>query len=339
AVKGSVFQATERGWVQGNTNDYIYQGLMYGIVGGIEFPGITQMNEWHLNPNQTINYVTAHDNNTLYDKLRLTGISISNAKPMQIQSNALILTSQGVAFLHAGVEFMRSKPLPSGGFDHNSYESPDIVNQLRWDRKAQYNDVFEYYKALIQIRNTYDHFRINNADEIKNRLTFLDTNAGSQAIAYRIAGNSHTPEIIVLHSSNPTGSLAMLELESGKTYKMLTYFESHDTNGLELVTDLVFAPKNTSIILVEVMGEAVELINNTFTIQKGDTFNPEVNLTIHNPEAEIYYSSYHDVNVPGRYTITVAVLAPYEPVKHYFYTLFVEKQSFNITLDDSPIGG
>lgn len=339
AVKGSVFQASERGWVQGNTNDYIYQGLMYGIVGGIEFPGITQMNEWHLNPNQTINYVTAHDNNTLYDKLRLTGISISNAKPMQIQSNALILTSQGVAFLHAGVEFMRSKPLPSGGFDHNSYESPDIVNQLRWDRKAQYNDVFEYYKTLIQIRNTYDHFRINNADEIKNRLTFLDTNAGSQAIAYRIAGNSHTPEIIVLHSSNPTGSLAMLELESGKTYKMLTYFESHDTNGLELVTDLVFAPKNTSIILVEVMGEAVELINNTFTIQKGDTFNPEANLTILNPEAEIYYSSYHDVNVPGRYTITVAVLAPYEPVKHYYYTLFVEKQSFNITLDDSPIGG
>src|SRR5690606_8102866 len=131
AIKGSVFTQNEKGWVQGNTTEYTKQGIMYGILGGIEHPNLTQITEWHKNPNQMINYVTAHDNNTLFDKLRLSGITATKAPQMVIQSNAIILTSQGISFLHAGVEFARSKPLPAGGYDHNSYESPDIVNQLR----------------------------------------------------------------------------------------------------------------------------------------------------------------------------------------------------------------
>ncbi len=132
AVKGSVFIANESGWVQGNVSAYNYDGIKYGIVGGIDYPGINQFEAWHLNPNQTINYVSAHDNNTLYDKLKLTRVSSSLIDSIQIQSNAIILTSQGIPFLHAGVEIMRSKPNGTGGYDHNSYESPDSVNQLRW---------------------------------------------------------------------------------------------------------------------------------------------------------------------------------------------------------------
>ena len=83
-----------------------------------------------------INYVTAHDNNTLFDKLRLTGVKNDiTIELLQIQANAIILTSQGIPFLHAGVDFMRSKPTDTG-YDENSYESPDSVNQLRWDRKV-----------------------------------------------------------------------------------------------------------------------------------------------------------------------------------------------------------
>lgn len=339
AIKGSVFQATERGWVQGNATNYIFQGLMYGIVGGIEFPGITEMTEWHLNPNQTINYATAHDNNTLYDKLRLTGISIANTKALQIQSNAIILTSQGIPFLHAGVEMMRSKPLPTGGYDHNSYESPDSVNQLRWDRKAQYNDVFEYYKALIEIRNTYNHFRIDNATEILSRLEFINANSGNQAIAYRIDGNAGEPEIVVLHSGNPAGGLSSVDLTPGKNYKMLTYVNETNLDGIEIVSGTLYAPANVSIILVEVMDDSIEINESSVTIEKGEAFNPASNVTINNSSAQVYYSNYHDINRPGRYTVTVAVRESYGEVRHYYYTLFVGGNLFDVTLDDTKIGG
>jgi pullulanase len=334
AVKGSVFNANEKGWVQGNVTDYSKQGIMYGVVGGTNHTAITQIQEWHLNPNQTINYVSAHDNNTLYDKLRLTGISSINAAALQIQANAIILTSQGIPFLHAGVEFMRSKPLPTGGYDHNSYESPDTVNQLRWDRKATYVDVFNYYKALIQIRKTYNHFRIDNAAEIQNRLSFIDSSSGNQVIAYKIAGDQYTPEIIVMHTGNPSGGLASIELTTGKTYSMLTYFESVDVDGLEEVSGTLFSPSNTSIILVENMDASISIKEAEVTIEKGQTFDPLSNLTINNPEAMIYFSSYHDVNVPGRYTVTLAVVESYGAVNYYYYTLFVSGESFRVTVEE-----
>lgn len=339
AIKGSVFIANERGWVQGNTSQYTVQAIKYGILGGVSHPSLTQVNEWHLDPNKTINYVTAHDNNTLYDKLRLTGISISNTVPLQIQSNAIILTSQGVSFLHAGVEMMRSKPLPNGGFDHNSYESPDSVNQLRWDRKAQYNNVFEYYKALIEIRKTYQsHFSINDADEIRDRVHFLETSDALQAIAYRIDGLENQPEIIVMHASRPQGGIASVELTAGKSYKMLTYVDDFNLDGIETVSGTLFVPNNTSVILVEEMDAYASIKESEVRIAKGESFDPSSNVNIHNPLATLYYSNYHDINRSGRYTITVAVVEPYGNITHYRYTLIVGESKFNITVKDQ-IGG
>ncbi|PKK96559.1 MAG: type I pullulanase [Tenericutes bacterium HGW-Tenericutes-3] len=339
AIKGSVFQVSEKGWVQGNTSTNIVQGIMYGIVGGIDFPGLNLIDEWHLNPNQTINYVSAHDNNTLYDKLKLTNVKSVDIEAEQIQANAIILTSQGIPFIHAGADFMRSKPAVDGGYDHNSYESPDSVNQLRWDRKATYVNVFEYYKALIEIRKTYSHFRMDSATEILARLQFVDANAGMQAIAYQIDGNENEPDIIVVHSSNPSGGLAQVDLEAGKSYKLLTYSEAFNTEGIEIVTGSVFVPAHTTAILVEVVDESITINSPSVTIGKGDSFTPSSNITINNPNATIYYSNYFDVNVPGRYTVTVAVVESYGQVKLYFYTLYVGGNSFNVTIDDTQIGG
>ncbi|PKK93626.1 MAG: type I pullulanase [Tenericutes bacterium HGW-Tenericutes-6] len=329
AVKGSVFQASEKGWIQGNSSDYNVQGIKYGILGGISHSSLTMIDEWHLNPNQTINYVTAHDNNTLYDKLRLTGISVSNSPRYQIQANAIVLTSQGVPFLHAGVEMMRSKPLQSGGYDHNSYESPDSVNQLRWDRKAQYVNVFEYYKALIEIRQTFNHFRIDNANDIRNRVTFLDTNAGNEAIAYKISGLAGEPEIIVMHAGNPSSGLARVNLTAGKTYKLLTS-DVANMNGIEIISDAAFAPSNTSIILVEVMDPSITITAPVVTVAKGASFDPASNVTIHNASVEVYYSNYFDTNTPGLYTITVAVKETYGQVNYYTYQLDVIGRRFNV---------
>ncbi|MBU1093599.1 MAG: type I pullulanase [Firmicutes bacterium] len=339
AVKGSVFQATEKGWVQGNVTEYNVQGIMYGIVGGVDFPGLDLVTAWHLNPNQTINYVSAHDNNTLYDKLKLTGVKTADIQAEQIQANAIILTSQGIPFLHAGVDFMRSKPAVSGGYDSNSYESPDIVNQLRWDRKAEYVNVFEYYKALIEIRKSYSHFRMNNADDISTRLNFVEANSGLQAIAYKIDGLENEPDIFVVHSGNPLGGLAQVNLEAGKSYKLLTYSEAADVTGLEIISNSVFVPAHTTAILIEIVDESITINLPEVTIAKGSTFNPSSNVTIINPNATIYYSNYFDVNVPGRYTVTVAVVESYGEVKLYYYTLNVSGNQFNVIIDETNIGG
>lgn len=336
AIKGSVFQADEKGWVQGNATSYNYQGIMYGIVGGIDFPGITEFDEWHLNPNQTINYVTAHDNNTLYDKLRLTRVSSSYIENMQIQANAIILTSQGIPFLHAGVDFMRSKPDGAGGYDHNSYESPDSVNQLRWDRKLKYKSVFEYYKTLIEIRKLYPQFRMNDADDIRANLQFLDTDVGFDGIAYKLTG-SNVPDIIVIHSGNPSSILTGVTLDSGVTYNVLTNTDAASIDGLETISGTAYVLENTTMILVENTGDAVSIKEDSVTISKGDTFDPSSNVNILDENATIYYSNYYDTNKSGRYTITVAVANPYTGNKLYYYTLFVEGQKYNITLTE--IGG
>ncbi|BCR36445.1 type I pullulanase [Mariniplasma anaerobium] len=337
AVKGSVFQATEKGWVQGNTSSYNYQGVMYGIVGGIDFPGITEFDEWHLNPNQTINYVSAHDNNTLYDKLKLTRVTTALVDDMQIQANAIILTSQGIPFLHAGVDFMRSKPDGSGGFDHNSYESPDSVNQLRWDRKLKYKEVFEYYKTLIAIRKLYPQFRMNDADDIRANLQFLDTDAGFDGIAYKLTGAANVPDVIVIHSGNPRSILTGVVLDAGVTYNVLTNTDQANIDGLETISGSAYVAANTTMILVENTGDAVSIKEDSVTISKGDTFDPASNVNILDENATIYYSNYFDTSKPGRYTVTVAVADPYKGYKLYYYTLFVEGQKYDVVLTD--LGG
>jgi len=263
AIKGS-YQGTSGGWVQGQGLAANLVNMKYGIVGGINHIDVNFVGAWHLNPNQTVNYVSAHDNNTLFDKLVLSGFTVTRdldrIKQMQVQSNAIVLTSQGIPFLHAGVEFMRSKPDDGStkpdytlrGFVHNSYESSDAVNQLRYDRKAQYLDVFEYYKTLIQIRHTYDAFRMTDPVEINARLQFLPTDQLNQSVAFMITPKTESdPEIIVIHSGfAPNRGLTVVNLPVGKSYTALTFTGQHDINGFEVVSDVAFVPPSTTMILV-----------------------------------------------------------------------------------------
>ena len=331
AVKGSVFNAAEGGWVQGRTDDGMVNGIKYGILGGIASTK-HNINAWHLDPAKTINYVSAHDNNTLFDKLRLTNVTVSNAELLQVQANAIILTSQGIPFLHAGVEFMRSKPLSGGGYDHNSYESPDSVNQLRWDRKYTYREVFEYYKDLIQIRKDYQQFRMTSASEINSRITFLTTDQGNKAIAFKIEGTATQPEMVVIHSQKATGGLTQVNLTAGKTYRILTNLKASNPNGLDVVSGIVFVPANVSMILVEVT-EPITIKSELVKVGKGKNFNPASNITVNDSSAVIHYSNFHDTNVPGFYAVTVSVKESFGKVTYYHYILQVTGGSFDVQLN------
>lgn len=306
-IKGATFggNVKEGAWAQGyNVNGNINR-VKYGIVGGIDHPDVSE-NVWHTEPSKTINYVSAHDNHTLHDKLRLSGASSPMLERLQIQSNAIILTSQGIPFLHAGVEFMRSKPAVGGGFDENSYESPDEVNQLRWDRKARYNDVFEYYKTLIQIRRHYPQFRFDNKEDVLDSLTFLKT-TNNNTIAYEINHKDY-PSVVVVHN-NQSQNITNISLPEGKSYRALTGFEEFDINGLNNYENTVFALAATSVILIENTElDNVSLKSPTVNIERGDMFNPLDNINYDEEKHNIYHSNFYNTNIPGSYLISIMVV-------------------------------
>ncbi|MBU1145391.1 MAG: type I pullulanase [Firmicutes bacterium] len=222
-IKGSVFTEGDKGFVQGS--NYADSRVMLGVTGGTAQLnlgiGALPKGAWALQPTQTINYVTAHDNNTLYDKLYLsTYAPADQIIRMQRQANAIVLTSQGIPFLHAGVEILRSKPCTVGGdtcnssnlFDHNSYKSPDETNQIDWNLKVDNIDTFNYYKTLISLRKMKPVFTLSTTAEITQSLTLIpDQESGF--ISYLLSDSTDQwKTIYVLHNNGDQKRKVTLQL-------------------------------------------------------------------------------------------------------------------------------
>ena len=110
------------------------------------------------------------------------------------------MPSQGVPFMLSGEELLRNKK----GV-HNSFESPDSINQLNWANKQKYPQVFNYYKNLIALRRHHPAFRLGNADLVRKHLEFLESPKGT--VAYRLknyAGRDDWRNIIVILNANKT---------------------------------------------------------------------------------------------------------------------------------------
>ncbi|GIH27587.1 hypothetical protein Aph01nite_58970 [Acrocarpospora phusangensis] len=159
-------------------------------------------------PGETVNYVDAHDNETLYDALAYKlprDTPMADRVRMQALSLATVMLSQSTAFLHAGTERLRSKSL-----DRNSYDSGDWFNRLLWDcaqgngfgaglppRRdneskwpyarplladpalkpdcAAINTARDRFGDLLRVRTSSPVFGLGSLSEIQNRLTFPAT--------------------------------------------------------------------------------------------------------------------------------------------------------------------
>lgn len=188
ALKGNHGLKKSKGFISGL--ELREEAVKFGIIAATDHPQIvydyveTAKKPWAAGPGQCINYVSCHDNYTLWDKLKM---SVSHPTEEQLRkmvklAGALVLTSQGVPFLHAGIEFCRTK-----NGDGNSYKSPDSVNQLDWDRKEQYSDVYQYFRKLIQLRKNHPAFRIPNAEKIRTHVNFC-TQYQLGVVSYCIQG-------------------------------------------------------------------------------------------------------------------------------------------------------
>ena len=186
-VKGTVFEDEGRGYVNGNAEEL--SELMKSVISAGVFRSDVERPEsecWTDTPQQAVNYVEAHDNLTLFDKLRVSMPSASEEACIAADklAAALVFLSQGIPFMQAGQELLRSKPAPDGGFVHDSYNSPDSVNGIKWNDVTIRRGVMEYYRGLIAIRKRFPEFRLRTSEEIRTLVKYEDIGSGALAVHY-----------------------------------------------------------------------------------------------------------------------------------------------------------
>jgi len=156
------------GFVQG-CEDELDTGQLIPVKEGV----LGSVNDFTDSPLESINYAACHDNYSLRDKLTLSTanqeVDLERIEKMERILAVLLLTSQGIPFLHNGQEFGRSK-----GGEHNSYNLPDSVNQVDWNLKESHKDLFLFYKDLITLRRQHKIFRMKTRDKVIQSLRFVD---------------------------------------------------------------------------------------------------------------------------------------------------------------------
>jgi len=232
ALKGSWGNKSSKGFVSGLK--LREEAVKFGIAAATFHPQIvygyveSSRKPWAEEPSQCINYVSCHDNYTLWDKLSLSCPEASDEEKRRMAklAGAIILTSQGVPFLHSGDEFCRTK-----GGNGNSYKSPDSVNQIDWSRKAVYYDVFVFFRKLIQLRKNHPAFRIHSAESIRRDLNFCFSYQPG-VVAYSLNGKPSGDlweKIIVVFNGNKKP--ITLNLPEGKYLTVASGFII-DENGI-----------------------------------------------------------------------------------------------------------
>ncbi|RNI33289.1 type I pullulanase [Rufibacter immobilis] len=249
AIKGSVFDEKAKGFVSGAADTE--ESIKFGVVGSVQHPQVNigkvnySKDFWAREPWQAVSYVSCHDNLTLYDKLKASAPDASpdQLKKMHLLSNAIVLTSQGTAFLHAGVEMMRTK-----NGEHNSYNKPDAINQINWGWKETHQDVFSYYQSLISLRKAHPAFRMPTTQLVNQHLQFLITEPGLVGYLLKDHANGDSwKNILVYYNGRPSATQVSLQ----GTWTVAAEGEHIHLKGSRNVSGSVHIPPVSMLILFQ----------------------------------------------------------------------------------------
>nr|MEE4269162.1 FlgD immunoglobulin-like domain containing protein [Candidatus Krumholzibacteria bacterium] len=248
AIRGST-DGTDGGFAMGDGNDKA--AVIRGIEGSI--------NDFADHASETLNYISAHDNYTWWDKLDYRWNPNETPPPHQPEAElrkmaklglSVVMTAQGIPFLHAGSEFLRTKrtgdPLQTEESIRNSYASGDDVNELDWQLRVDNDDMVQYVKGLITLRKARYEFRLGAADSITAALDFID-GLPTTGIAYTIG--DVTPgddwgDILVAHNS---GHQALAIDLPGGHWAQVVDGEQAGTDVLTTVVSSAIAPAQLSV--------------------------------------------------------------------------------------------
>jgi pullulanase len=216
--KTLLFADQVRVGLAGNLRDYTFTDRNGEVVTGADVDYNGSPSGYTLDPQENIIYIDKHDNETLYDnnifKAPL-GTSMADRVRMHTLGNAFIMYAQGVPFFQAGTDLLRSKSL-----DRNSYNSGDWFNRLdftmqsnnfgvglppsgdnsgEWERMKPFladpanvptsDDIMATtlrFQDMLKVRYSSPLFRLPTAEEIQNRLSFLNV------------GPEQTPGVVVM---------------------------------------------------------------------------------------------------------------------------------------------
>ena len=158
---------------------------------------------WCSSPSQTINYASCHDNNTLFDRIRMTKKDLpeETAIKMNNLAAAIYMTAEGTPFMASGEEILRSKTNKDGTYNENSYNAGDTVNTIKWANldDPKYAENLEYYKGLIAFRKAHGALRLSDAADVAAHVTTLK-DLDSKMVGFLVSGgvNGETAEEICL---------------------------------------------------------------------------------------------------------------------------------------------
>ena len=252
----------------GNLRDFVITDRAGNVVSGdqLDYNGLPA--GYTADPQESINYIEAHDNETLWDAIQLKASAATPVRDrarVQMLGLSLVLLGQGVPFVHAGSELLRSKSL-----DRNSYNSGDWFNRLAFTYQsnnwgvglppaAENQSNWPLFAPLlanqalavgeVEIRATADHFRevlsirrssalfrLRTAEQIKSRLRFF--NAGPDQVLGLIALELRDAEgafdrrwqrIVVVFNAAPTAADVRDATLAGQRFSLHPLQrESHD---------------------------------------------------------------------------------------------------------------
>ncbi len=216
-------------------------------------------------PAQTVNYAAAHDNYTLYDKLTLAGtrskthFSTETIGKQSLQTDSMVLLSQGISFIHGGSDILRSKPTGEGvlKFDYNSYKSSYEINSFKWDEKVDNLAIFNDYQTLINLKKNTPALHYTTSEEVA---TNVSATLGSE----------------IKNSTLEDNFIQLIAQDAEYTYVALFYGMGLRINldGLDGYTVLLDTSKNL---------EPNTVINNTVTMQNNTTLVLQIKTSAYNP--------------------------------------------------------
>ncbi|MDO4765126.1 MAG: type I pullulanase [Eubacteriales bacterium] len=205
------FNDTYRDALRGNNNPS--KGYITGIYSNVNRvqDGLNAVDA--SDPEYIINYVEAHDNYAIWDQVEKSESGTADGRFREnipqnalddwrvdkaLLGNAFVLLSQGIPFFQGGSEILRTKQ-----GDHNSYRSNDVINDYDWRDKVEFEEVFDYYRGLIQIRKSQSLFRLNTKEAIRNHQEVGKLNFKNDMIYQYLKNNPKEEEwenIVVLYN-------------------------------------------------------------------------------------------------------------------------------------------
>ena len=242
AIKGHVFNSGEVGFVSGARN---FENIIDRTF--------KAESAWCTSPNQTINYASCHDNFTLLDRIAVsTKVSREDLIRMNNLGASIYILAEGIPFMQAGEEMLRTKPNGDGTFNSNSYASGDNINSLKWAKldEEETKAVYEYYKGLIAFRKAHAALRLSDAAEVEKRVSSV-TGLDDNMVAFEILGDMKGEpgkKLFIVYNANPEAK--SVSLPQGK-WNVYVNDKKAGTQALSTVSGKIEVAPISAMVLVQ----------------------------------------------------------------------------------------